>query len=183
MELPDENIMQIQIKKDCEIFFDGASQGLSAAPGDNMDKSSRIGIVFVIPDNGIIMHSLTLTKGHSNNETEYKALITCLELALKIPIDDLTVHGDLELVVRQMNGLYHFKKPSLTPYFQRAKDLVKLFRCLQIQHVRRDHNRQADALASLTHLSHTQGMTTLLSTLEKEGLSPHCRQPWKKMSS
>lgn len=54
-----------------------------------------------------------------------------------------------------MNGLYHIKKPSLTPYFQRTKDLAKLFRCLQIQHVGRGNNGQDNALASLaTSLTH-----------------------------
>lgn len=73
------------------------------------------------------MHSLTLTKGCSNNEIEYGALITGLELALEIPIEDLIIYGDSKLVIHQMNGLYHIKKLSLMPYFQRAKDLTKLF--------------------------------------------------------
>lgn len=117
MELPDENIMHVQIKKDWEMFFDGASWGPSAAPKDNIDKSSGVNIIFVTLENGIILHSLTLIEGRSNNETECEALITGLELALEIPIDDLIVYRDLELVIRQMNGLYNIKKPSLTPYF------------------------------------------------------------------
>lgn len=40
------------------------------------------------------MHSLTLTEGRLNNETEYEALIIGLELTLEIPIDDLTVYRD-----------------------------------------------------------------------------------------
>lgn len=85
--------------------------------GDNTNKSSGVGIVFVTPDNGIIMHSLILTKGCSNNEIECEALIAGLELALKIPIDNLIVYEDSELIIRQMNGLYHIKRLSLTPYF------------------------------------------------------------------
>lgn len=64
MEFPNENVMQVQIKKDWKIFFDGASRGPFAALGDYIDKSSRVDIIFVTPDNGIIMHSLTLTEGH-----------------------------------------------------------------------------------------------------------------------
>lgn len=76
------------------MFFDGTSQGQSGAPGDNTNKSLGIDIVFVTPDNGIIMYSFMLTEGCSNNETEYEALIAGLELALKIPIDDLMVYRD-----------------------------------------------------------------------------------------
>lgn len=63
------------------------------------------------------MHSFTLIEGHSNNKTEYEVLIAGLELALKILTNDLTVYGDLEFVIHQMNGLYHIKEPNLTPYF------------------------------------------------------------------
>lgn len=63
------------------------------------------------------MHSLTLIEGHSNNDTEYETLIVGLELALEIPIDDLTIYGNSKLIIHQMNGLYHIKKLSLTPYF------------------------------------------------------------------
>lgn len=117
------------------MFFDGTSQGPTTALRDNTNKSLGISIVFVTSDNGVIMHSLTLTEGHSNNETEYKALIARLKLALEILVDDLTIYGDSKLVIQQMNNLYHIKKLSLTPYFQRAKDIVKLFQGLQIKHV------------------------------------------------
>lgn len=100
MKLLDENVMQVQIKKDWKIFFDGASRGISATPGDNTDKSSGIDIVFVTPNNVIIMHSLTLIEGCSNNETKYKTLIASLDMALEIPIDDLMVYGDSDLGIR-----------------------------------------------------------------------------------
>lgn len=79
------------------MFFDGASRGSIGVVGDNTNKSSGIDVT---PDNGVIMYSLTLTEGHSNNETEYEALIAVLKLALEIPIDDLMVYGDLKLVIR-----------------------------------------------------------------------------------
>lgn len=127
-----------------------------------------------------------MIEGHSNNDTEYEALIVGLELTLEIHIDDLTIYGDSELVIHQMNGLYHIKKLSLKPYFQRAKDLAGLFRRLQIHHGRRDHNRQADALASLTtslphprdgyliiHIRERRVMPPLASTIEEDAL-PVC---------
>lgn len=80
------------------MFFDGASRGPSSALRDNMD---------VLRDRHCLHHprqwhhmlSLTLTEGHSNNETKYKVLITGLELALEILIDDVMVYKDLELIV------------------------------------------------------------------------------------
>lgn len=114
------------------MYFDGASEGLKTTLGDNTDKSAGIGIIFITLDNGVIMHLLTLSSGCSNNETKYEALITGFKPALKIPIDDIIIYRDSKLVIHQMNGLYHIKKPSLTLYFKRAKDLAKLFWHLKI---------------------------------------------------
>lgn len=54
---------------------------LSYSGRSQLFHSSGIGIVFITPDNAIIPHSQALTKGCSNNETEYEALIAfnCLE--------------------------------------------------------------------------------------------------------
>lgn len=104
------------------------------------------------------MHSLHLSQGCSNNKTKYKALIVGLELDLELPVETLTIYGDFELSIRQMNELYHIKKLSLTPYLKKAKELEKLFRGLYIRHVKKGYNSQADALASLaTSLTHSTG--------------------------
>lgn len=72
-----------------------------------------------------------------------------------------------------MNSLYHIKKTSLIHYFQRAKDLAKLFRQLRIQHVKRDHNAQADVLASLaTSLTHLRYDYLTIHIDERQVLSP-----------
>lgn len=71
-----------------------------------------------------------------------------------------------------MNGLYHIKKQSLVPYFQRAKDLAKLFRGLQIQHIKRENNGQDDALASLEHLSYTRDDYLVVHIRERRVVSP-----------
>lgn len=52
----------------------------------------------------------------SNNEAEYKSVIAELELALRIPIEELTIYGDSELIVKQLRGEYVVRKVSLVPY-------------------------------------------------------------------
>lgn len=93
------------------------------------------GIVFITPDNARIPHSLALTKGCSNNETEYEALIAfnclaffspsiCNSLALEASITRLQVFGDLELVIKQAHGTYIVKRRTFVPYYERAKHLI-----------------------------------------------------------
>lgn len=91
------------------MYFDITIRDPLDAKVNTQCKISGINIVFVTPDNKIIMHSLTLSKGCSNNKAKYEVLIASLELALKLPIEHLIIYDDFELVVRQMNGLYHIK--------------------------------------------------------------------------
>lgn len=54
-----------------------------------------------------------------------------------------------------------------------VKDLAKLFRCLQIQHVKRDYNGQADALASLAiSLAHLRDNYLIIHIGERRVISP-----------
>lgn len=71
------------------MYFDGALRGPVSILVDKINKSSKIRIVFLNINNRVIMHSLTLSQGCSNNETEYETIIADLELALEIPIEDL----------------------------------------------------------------------------------------------
>ena len=90
------------------MYFDGASRSPDGKKEDD-PKKNRVGIVFVTPDKGLIPYAFCLTEGCSNNEAEYEAVIAGLELALKIPIDDLTIYGDSELIVKQLRGDYKIK--------------------------------------------------------------------------
>lgn len=52
----------------------------------------------------------------SNNEAEYEALVIGLSLASNLEIKRICVRGDSRLVVKQMDGEYAVKEPSLVPY-------------------------------------------------------------------
>jgi ribonuclease HI len=57
------------------------------------------GLVFVIPEGEIIIHSLALTEPCTNNEAEYEALIVGLELSLELEIKAVRIFGDSELII------------------------------------------------------------------------------------
>lgn len=46
-------------------------------------------------ENALILYSFSLSKGCSNNTTEYEAVITALELVLQIPNANMTIDGIL----------------------------------------------------------------------------------------
>ena len=52
----------------------------------------------------------------SNNEVEYEALLVGLKVTRRLGIKRLKVFGDSELVIRQVEGIYGVKNPSLAAY-------------------------------------------------------------------
>ena len=58
------------------------------------------------------------------------------------------LYSDSELVVKQMNGVYKVKHPDMITLWRQASTLRRGFEAAEIRHVRREQNKQADALAN-----------------------------------
>lgn len=84
----------------------------------------------------------------SNNVAEYRALISALEYAASEGARSVRVFSDSELVVKQVNGTYRVKHPDMIPLHRQARALLGRFEQARVSHVRREHNREADALAN-----------------------------------
>lgn len=106
---------------------------------------------------GVIIHdaqgnkvaALSQYLGHrTNNFAEYQALIAALEFAVKHELKALKVISDSELLVRQMNGIYKVKEPTLRDLHARAGQLTRQLAWFEIEHVLRGHNKEADQLAN-----------------------------------
>jgi ribonuclease HI len=84
----------------------------------------------------------------TNNVAEYYGLIAALDYAQSNGVRALRVESDSELLVRQMRGHYKVKSPDLRPLFERAKKMSQTFESFRIDHVYREQNSEADALAN-----------------------------------
>src|ERR1700731_3584892 len=84
----------------------------------------------------------------TNNVAEYYGLIAALDYAQSHGVRALRVESDSELLVRQMRGHYKVKSPDLRPVFERAKKMSQTFESFRIDHVYREQNAEADALAN-----------------------------------
>jgi ribonuclease HI len=87
-------------------------------------------------------------KGASNNVAEYHGLIAALELAIENNAHVLKMRLDSELVVRQIKGIYRVSNADLAPLYVRAQFLISKVPTFMIEHVYRNHNTEADALAN-----------------------------------
>lgn len=84
----------------------------------------------------------------TNNVAEYSALIWGLSNAKRLGVTDLQVFADSELLVKQLNGVYRVKNEGLKPLFLKAQTLLRTFSSVSVKHVRREENKEADALAN-----------------------------------
>jgi ribonuclease HI len=84
----------------------------------------------------------------TNNVAEYTALVRALERAAELGPAPLIIHSDSELLVKQMNGEYQVKKEELRALYIQAKRLCQRFPAVEIRHVPRSANSQADRLCN-----------------------------------
>jgi len=122
------------------LYADGAARGNPGPAGS--------GAALVAPD-GTVIAELTRFLGHAtNNVAEYTALIIGLEAAARLGIDHLDIRMDSLLVVQQMKGLWRIKHPGLKPLALQAGALLAGFPSRTIEHIPRERNGIADALAN-----------------------------------
>ncbi len=84
----------------------------------------------------------------TNNVAEYTAIHKALEAAKALGAKQVTIFSDSELLVRQLNGQYKVKSEQIRPLFARAVEMLAGFETWQVQHIFRENNKQADALAN-----------------------------------
>ncbi|KAL0355846.1 UNVERIFIED_CONTAM: hypothetical protein Sradi_4031500 [Sesamum radiatum] len=78
----------------------------------------------------------------------------------------LKVCGDSQLVINQLLGLYEVKMLELLPYHNYAKSMMRWLGDVELEHLPRRDNKQADALAKLA---------LTLSMTDKKELIPICK--------
>lgn len=84
----------------------------------------------------------------TNNVAEYYGLIAAMDYAQSHGVRAIRIESDSELMVKQMRGLYKVKSADLQPLYERAQKMSKAFDSFRIDHVYREQNREADALAN-----------------------------------
>ena len=85
---------------------------------------------------------------NTNNVAEYYGLIAALDYAQSHGIRAFRIESDSELLVKQMRGQYKVKSADLRPLFERARKMAQGLESFRIDHVYREQNREADALAN-----------------------------------
>ena len=84
----------------------------------------------------------------TNNVAEYSALIAVLDWCLHHAASAVHVRSDSLLLVQQMRGIYKVKNEGLKPLYGQACLIAHRIGRVTFEHVRRELNAEADALAN-----------------------------------
>ncbi len=147
------------------LFGDAApeTKPVAAAYRVNIDGGSRgnpgpaaYGVVIRDARGEIVAKLKKYIGRFTNNVAEYYGLIAAMDYAQSHGVRAIRVESDSELLVKQMRGLYKVKSADLQPLCERAKKMSQGFESFRIEHVYREQNREADALANEA-LDETEG--------------------------
>jgi ribonuclease HI len=135
------------------IYTDGGARG-NPGPG---------GCGAVIKDgSGKTIKEISEFLGHTtNNVAEYMGLVRSLEFIMRNKPDNVIIYTDSNLVVNQIQGKFKVKDRKIQPLHKYCTDMLKKLKSYQIMHVKREKNREADALAN-------KAMDEGMSRLEKK---------------
>ncbi len=123
------------------LFTDGGSRG---NPGQ-----AAIACIIEDPLRGAVLKEHAEVIGvATNNVAEYRALIKGLDLARQYHPNRLICHLDSELIVKQLNGDYRIRMPSLQVFVDDIRALTRDFPAVVFTFVPREDNYRADALVN-----------------------------------
>jgi ribonuclease HI len=158
-------------EKPTDVFtaeVDGASRG---NPGP-----ASYAVIIHRPDGSVVYQLGKYLGRATNNVAEYFALITALDYCATSNISRLRVRSDSELLVRQMQGRYKVKSESLKPLHERAIRQSKGLAYFAIEHIPRELNSEADALANVA-LDRTGEVSSAARVITSTSSAPASSRP------
>src|SRR5882757_6502746 len=117
-------------------FADGASR-------HTQHSASAMWVIYT-PMVQVLSSGGVCLRPSSNNFAKYSVVIELLRDAILHGVLSLEVRLDSELVVSQLNGLYHVRDPTLLRRFLRVRLLEWQFESITYIHITRNNNQVVD---------------------------------------
>ena len=83
-----------------------------------------IGVVITTPDEEVLKYEVQLKFPTTNNEAEYKRILTGLSLGKALRVENLLVQSDSKLVIGQILEEYEAKEERMQKYLRLTKHLT-----------------------------------------------------------
>lgn len=129
------------------IYTDGGSRG---NPGP-----AASGVVIKNEDGETIEKFGEFLEDQTNNFAEYTAIIHALQKAREMGANKIVLYTDSKLVAQQLNRDWRVKSEDIQSLFVQAWNLIHKFDKVDINHVKREDNQEADAVVNRILDQHT----------------------------
>ncbi|RVX06608.1 Gag-Pol polyprotein [Vitis vinifera] len=117
--------------------------------GASRSSGSGVGLLLQSPTGEHLEQAILLGFPASNNEAEYEAILSGLDLALALSVSKLRVYSDSQLVVRHVQKEYEAKDARMARYLTKVRDTLQQFTEWTVEKIRRTENGRADVLAGI----------------------------------
>ena len=118
---------------------------------DDASRQTRVGVDLQLkaPIGEKIEQAIRLDFPTSNNETEYEAILTGIDLTKSVSSEKLIICSDSQLVVGQVNGEYETRDQRMVKYASLVKQRLESFVAWKLEHILRDLNEKVDTLVAV----------------------------------
>ncbi len=114
-----------------QTFSDGGARG---NPGP-----AAIGAVICDPAGNVIREDAECIGEMTNNKAEYRAMLKAIEMAKALKAKKLLCHGDSELIIFQLQGIYRIKDAQLKILAEKVKSAASSLEKVTWKQVPREH--------------------------------------------
>jgi ribonuclease HI len=114
-----------------------------------MKTGAGAGLLFVSPLGEHMRYAVRLHFPASNNMAEYEALLCGLKIAIEIGVKRLDVRGDSQLVIDKVMKNASCHDDKMEAYCKAVRALEDKFYGIELNHVPRRYNEEADELAKI----------------------------------
>ncbi|XP_073361676.1 uncharacterized protein [Aegilops tauschii subsp. strangulata] len=124
------------------MYFDGAFARQGAGAGTVLISPTQDKLYYAV--------QLCFQRGEkvSNNIAGYERLMASLKAAVALGVKRLTIKGDLQLLVNFSNKVYEPRDKHMEAYLVEVHKMEKQFLGLELQHVPRRTNKEADDITT-----------------------------------
>jgi probable phosphoglycerate mutase len=114
-----------------------------------MKTGAGAGLLFILPLGEHMRYAVHLHFPASNNMAEYEALLCGLRIAIETGIKHLDVRGDSQLVIDQVMKNASCHDDKMEAYCNVVRALEDKFYGIELNHVPRQYNEEADELTKI----------------------------------
>ena len=111
---------------------------------------SKVGLLPQSPIGEQLEQVIQLGFPASDNEAEYKVILSGLDLALTLSVSKLIIYNDSQLIVGHVQKEYGAKDERMSQYLTKVRDTLQQLDEWSIEKIHRADNVRGDALARIT---------------------------------